>query len=192
VSNHIEQQRRRAEADYLALHLLETYGDAEGKSADSVAILVALSDHVAMVSGGDVNTYVNDMSFLLLGYDHWEGGIFPPMDRQAGLPLDSTGFGDYFRDPDIGNNQVNHFWFFVHVGYQLGKGPTSEKVLQQLALAHEDPSLPLIGATRGGGSIQDLRLSYFGTFLGMRLRAGEIAPDQVGTYLNHILRWDGG
>jgi hypothetical protein len=176
---------RRDYQQKFAGQVMNIYLDEEGRLTDSVSALTAISDYVAY-STKSTDEYVNDMSLLILGFDHSAGGFLPMFDREAGLPFNSAGFGSYFGDPSITNNQVNHFWFFVHAGYQFGRTEESEDMLNWFALLHET-DVPLIGASGGGGSVQDYRLSLFGIQLGIALRLGDIQPGQIGGLLDFAL-----
>ena len=126
------------------------------------------------------------MSWLILDYDHRAAILRAPLDRDAELRLDSTGFGTYFGDPENTNDRENHFWYFVNAGYELGTGEQTTNAAQIFAWLHEDPNTPWpIGASRGGGSVvEDLRLSLLGIELGKRLRTGEMNPNAVGDWLD--------
>ncbi len=182
-------QRRKYEGIF-AKKVFNIYSDDRGRPTDSVSALIAISDYVAHFTES-TNDYVNDMSLLILGFEHVAGGVLPVVDRQAGLPFNSTGFGSFYGDPSITNNQVNHFWFFVHAGYQFGA--TEEGIreggmdmLYWLAELHE-MDVPFVGAAGGGGSIQDYRLSLLGINVGIALRLGILQPDQLGNWLDYAL-----
>jgi RHS repeat-associated protein len=144
---------RRRKQQIFANVGLASYQDDKGRFTDSVSALVAISNNVAQSTKSTAD-YVNDMSMLILGYEHTAGAILPMFDRDAGLPFNSTGFGSYYGDPSISNNQVNHFWFFLHAGYQFGaSGDTvfedGMDTVSLLAAIHEMENIPIFGAGAG-------------------------------------------
>lgn len=177
--------RRSDELNY-ALQTMALYKDNKGWVTDSVQALIMISNYVAQQTNS-ASDYMNDMALLILGYEHTAGTVLPMFDRGAGLPFNSTGFGEHFRDPSIANNQVNHFWFFVHAGYQFGHFEEGDAMVRWFAQLHEMEGIPLIGAAGGGGSIQDYQLSLFGIYMGKLLRNGAVKPDEMGTWLNAYL-----
>lgn len=98
-----------------------------------------------------------------------------------GLPLSpdfgQTGFRPEFQEPQFGprNNQVRHFIGFVVAGYEWG-APGASVV---------NAGRELWDTMRGysSGTWPDVRLGNAGADLGWRIRLGEIAPKEVGDWI---------
>lgn len=80
------------------------------------AIRADIEDLIAVLSGHEGDGVYSFLQALGRGK-----GLMPqPSDMgpfNTFLDLDSTGFNDVYRDPDINNNQVHHIWYYVQLAY---------------------------------------------------------------------------
>ncbi len=91
----------------------------------------------------------------------------------------SDGFNPAFADPDGTNNQVQHTYFWVQVGYHHGlttalAGNLSHEFLE----GRDEGSWP-----RPGQSVADYNAGEKGAVLGAAIYNGLVKPQQVGTYI---------
>lgn len=150
----------------------------------SLDYLANLSDFRA--SFGHTETFVDDMSMIILGFAGIPAIFLTPLNRNAGVRLSDSGFNDTFVFPDgstyaDGSNQPNHFWVYVHNSYTTGM----PRLIAVQNWVHEH-DVPLLGG--GPGAHQaDEYLGYNGIALGMLLKNGCIDANEVGNWIRREL-----
>ena len=164
---------------------------------DDLEASARLAELAALQTADDLDAFVLDMSWLILGARSNPGALFAgPWGRllrylHARLTLvpdcklldrfGSTGF-----DADDGGNQVQHFWYSVAVTYSWG-----ETLARFGAWYHEWNPLGLFrllpGTGGGHGTEMDRELSRQGIRLGRDLVAGRVRPSEVADWMRREL-----
>ena len=176
---------------------LEAYYQDIIRPCTDLEAFARLSDMAAHLADGDLQQYIADMTWLIMGVpDSLLGIAVGPVGRwveMAGIRLGRPRlyrsvyrFGSsWFRADDKGN-QVQHFWFSLIVALHCG-----ERFADLAALYHEwNPPVLLKwlpGTAHGHGTDCDVALSRQGIELAQALAEGSIRPDEVAGWLRSNL-----
>ncbi len=151
----------------------------------SLEALARASDFAAILSGGDKDVFMRDMSNVFGraddGVDGWFLGIptqvSPEASHSIGGAMNSSGLHPSFADPDPDSDQIHHIWYWIQVAFYRGAG-----IAQGGNEKHESW---ILEGTRQGTSQQDWNTGWEASFIGQDIAWSRLSVYDVGDRL----RW---